>query len=109
MGGLGVGLGRSGGAGGRPGALALAWLESTCSKQFRTCSKQTIKQTNNQTNKQSINQTNNQANKQSIKPSNKQRTQKTQKKTPYIKKLATPDRPPPAAAMLIRGFGFGGL
>ena len=32
MGGLGVGLGRSGGAGGRPGALAFAWLESTCSK-----------------------------------------------------------------------------
>ena len=57
--------------------------------------------THNAHNNQPINKTNNQANTQSNKPSNKQRKQTHQpKKKPYIQNHATPDRPPPASAML---------
>ena len=72
--------------------------------------KQTIKQakrttnnqkthTNIQSNKRSIKQTINQAHHQSNQTI-KERKQTNPKKKPYIKNYATPDRPPPAAAML---------
>ena len=73
--------------------------------------KQTIKQakrttnnqkthTNIQSNKRSIKQTLNQAHHQSSQTI-KERKQTNPKKKPYIKNYATPDRPPPAAAMLV--------
>ena len=43
-----------------------------------------------------INQAHHQSNQR-----NKERKQKKTKKKPYIKNYATPDRPPPAAAMLL--------
>ena len=55
--------------------------------------KQTIKQAKRTTNNQKTH-TNIQSNKRSINQSNS-------KKKPYIKKYATPDRPPPAAVMLV--------
>ena len=57
------------------------------------------KHTNIQSNKRSIKQTINQAHHQSNQTI-KERKQTNPKKKPYIKNYATPDRPPPAAAML---------
>ena len=56
-------------------------------KHFRTC--------------WSVKQNNNQAHHQSNQSSSKERKRKNPKKKPYIKNLATPDRPPPAAVMLL--------
>ena len=55
--------------------------------------------------KHKINQTKNQSSTPSIKSNNHQRkkAKKNPNKKPYIKKYATPDRPPPAAAMLVGG------
>ena len=46
-------------------------------------------------------QTNNQSSTPSIKSKKQRKKTKKTKKKPYIKNYATPDRPPPAAAMLI--------
>ena len=61
-----------------------------------------MKHTNIQSNKRSIKQTINQAHHQSNQTI-KERKQTNPKKKPYIKNYATPDRPPPAAAMLQEG------
>ena len=73
---------------------------------FRTCwatNRQTFEKhtnTNIRSNKRSIKQTTNKE--PSIQPNEQQRkkTKKNPNKKPYIKNYATPDRPPPAAAML---------
>ena len=67
--------------------------------------KHTIKQAkgttqNHKKHKHSIKQTINQAHHQSNQTVSKERKQTNPKKKPYIKQLATPDRPPPAAVML---------
>ena len=51
--------------------------------------------------KHSIKQTIHQAHHQSNQTVSKERKQTSPKKKPYIKNFATPDRPPPAAVMLI--------
>ena len=56
--------------------------------------------TNIQSNKRSIKQTTKQAHHQSNQTNNKERKRKNPKEETLYKKLATPDRPPPAAAML---------
>ena len=54
-----------------------------------------------QTNKQNTQSNHQKSSKPTIKQTNKEGKQKQPKTKPYIKKLATPDRPPPAAVMLI--------
>ena len=108
MGGLGVVLGWSGGAGGRPGALpcsvALVFFKNNASHaawrsfwaagvpprgaqeaprrpQEAPKGPQDPPKTNHQTNKQSNNETNNQTNKQSNKQSNNETNNQTNKQT----------------------------
>ena len=61
---------------------------------------QNKKHTNIQTKKRSIKQTIRQAHHQTNQKNNKEKTRKKPKQETLHKKYATPDRPPPAAAML---------
>ena len=92
-----------------PFACNRSWrsLGETCSvwgRGLETIKKHANTQSNKQKGQRTINkktQTINQAHHQSNQTVSQERKHTNPKKKPYIKKIATPDRPPPAAVMLV--------
>ena len=74
-------------------------VQQTISQAKRKTKKTKITHTFNQTKDQSSKQSDKHTINQ-IKRTTKKQNEKTRNKKPYIKNYATPDRPPPAAAML---------
>ena len=75
-------------------------LENVNNQTSKNDNEKNKKHTNIQSNKRSIKQTIRQAHHQSNQTKTNKQNEKTRNKKPYISNYATPDRPPPAAAML---------